>query len=81
MHQVAMSYANWASNNPKYDNTVRLLAVTDMYQVTMSYAYWASNKHNHPAVFELFFRKNPFNGEYVIFAGLSDVIAFMDHYK
>eukprot|EP00283_Hemiselmis_rufescens_P007101 CAMPEP_0173429430 /NCGR_PEP_ID=MMETSP1357-20121228/8148_1 /TAXON_ID=77926 /ORGANISM="Hemiselmis rufescens, Strain PCC563" /LENGTH=550 /DNA_ID=CAMNT_0014393619 /DNA_START=32 /DNA_END=1684 /DNA_ORIENTATION=- len=55
--------------------------LTDMYQVTMCYAYWKANKHNTTAVFELFFRKNPFNGEYVIFAGLSDVVSFLDHYK
>ena len=56
-------------------------AVTDMYQVTMCYAYWKGNRHNNSAVFELFFRRNPFNGEYVIFAGLSDCVAFLDHYK
>uniref|UniRef100_A0A6U2FYG9 Nicotinate phosphoribosyltransferase n=1 Tax=Hemiselmis andersenii TaxID=464988 RepID=A0A6U2FYG9_HEMAN len=55
--------------------------LTDMYQVTMCYAYWKANKHNTEAVFELFFRKNPFSGEYVIFAGLSDVISLLDHYK
>jgi nicotinate phosphoribosyltransferase len=55
------------------NNLVRAL-LTDMYQITMSYAHWKMGKHNDDAVFELFFRKNPFKGEYTIFCGLDECL-------
>lgn len=55
--------------------------LTDLYQFTMAYAYWKAGKHNERAVFDLYFRKNPFGGEYTIFAGLEECIKFIAHYK
>lgn len=55
--------------------------LTDMYQISMCYAYFRSKRHLTHAVFDLFFRKNPFGGEYTIFAGLSEVISFLNAYK
>ena len=55
--------------------------LTDMYQVSMAYAYWKSQKHNDNAVFDLFFRKCPFKGEFCIFAGLDEIMKYLPAYK
>jgi nicotinate phosphoribosyltransferase len=55
--------------------------LTDLYQFTMAYAYWKAGKHLDKAVFDLFFRKNPFRGEYTVFAGLEECIRFAATFK
>ncbi|CAI0553677.1 unnamed protein product [Linum tenue] len=55
--------------------------LTDLYQYTMAYAYWKGGKHNDRAVFDLYFRRNPFGGEYTIFAGLEECIKFIANFK
>lgn len=60
-----------------HNNMVDAL-LTDLYQITMAYAYWKSGRHNDDSVFELFFRKNPFEGEFTVFAGLDDVLRFVN---
>jgi nicotinate phosphoribosyltransferase len=55
--------------------------LTDMYQITMAYAYWRASRHELPAVFDLFFRRNPFGGEFCLFSGLEEVLAFVQGYR
>ena len=62
------------------NSLVRAL-LTDMYEITMASAYFKSGRHNNKAAFDLFFRKNPFDGEFTIFAGLSEVIAFVRDFR
>jgi nicotinic acid phosphoribosyltransferase len=50
-----------------------------MLQLTMVYAYWKAGKHNDYAVFDLFFRVCPFDGEYCIAAGLDEVYLLIIH--
>lgn len=54
--------------------------LTDLYQLTMSYGYWKNKLHEHEAVFHLFFRKNPFKGQYAIAAGLQTAIDFIENF-
>ncbi|ETO24162.1 nicotinate phosphoribosyltransferase [Reticulomyxa filosa] len=55
--------------------------LTDLYQLTMAYAYFINGIPDQQATFDLFFRKCPFNGEYTIFAGLDDVLRFLNTFS
>jgi nicotinate phosphoribosyltransferase len=54
--------------------------MTDLYQITMAYAEWKGKRAEHPCVFEAFFRKEPFKGRYAVFAGLDEVLAFLEDF-
>ena len=47
---------------------------TDLYQLTMGQVYYLKGTGNREAVFDYFFRKIPFDGGYVVFAGLGDLL-------
>lgn len=51
--------------------------LTDLYQLTMAYGYWKTGKADQEAIFNLFFRKNPFSGNYVIASGLRFIIDYI----
>ncbi|WP_077304323.1 nicotinate phosphoribosyltransferase [Terribacillus halophilus] len=54
---------------------------TDLYQINMAQTYWKDGKHNRKAVFELFFRKQPFGNGYAVFAGLERVINYLQEFR
>ncbi len=62
-------------------NALVTALLTDTYQLTMAYAYWRNGTHDRRAVFELFFRKNPFHGEFTVFAGLEEALRFVSNFS
>ena len=55
----------------------KLELVTDFYEFTMSNGYFAKNMNNVNAYFDVFFREIPDGGGYVIFAGLEQIIEYI----
>jgi nicotinate phosphoribosyltransferase len=55
----------------KFDVTA---TYTDLYQLTMGQVHFLRGHHTQDAVFDYFFRKLPFNGGYVVSAGLGDLL-------
>lgn len=64
----------------KPTNSLVNSCLTDMYQISMTYGYWKSGRQDYPAVFELFFRKNPFGGEFTIAAGMEEDLRFIQDF-
>ncbi|MCK9640262.1 MAG: nicotinate phosphoribosyltransferase [Prolixibacteraceae bacterium] len=47
---------------------------TDFYELSMAQGYFYAGKHKETAVFDYFFRTNPFKGGFLVFAGLADFL-------
>ena len=61
--------------------SMSLCLLTDLYQLTMAYGYWKSKRTEQNAVFHLFFRNNPFQGGYVVSAGLALVLDYLREFR
>ena len=53
---------------------------TDFYELTMAQGYWEKNK-NSTAVFDMFFRCQPFGGGFSIFAGLQSLLETLENFS
>lgn len=53
---------------------------TDQYQLTMAEVYFLKNRHEEPAVFDYFYRKNPFTGGYALFTGLENLLDILEDF-
>lgn len=56
-----------------------LSLLTDLYQLTMAYGYWKTGIYDREAVFHLYFRRNPFGGDYTIASGSEAAIEYLQH--
>ncbi|MBW1972882.1 MAG: nicotinate phosphoribosyltransferase [Deltaproteobacteria bacterium] len=54
---------------------------TDFYEIRMAAGFWAINKGSQKAVFDLYYRKNPFGGGFAICAGLEQVVEYLMNLK
>jgi nicotinate phosphoribosyltransferase len=52
--------------------------LTDFYELTMLAGYFEQGMQERPAVFDLFFRRNPFQGGYAVFAGLEPALCYLE---
>lgn len=59
---------------------LRSALFTDLYELTMAQAYQAESMEQ-PAVFELFFRKMPAQRNYMVAAGLEDVLGYLENLR
>ena len=53
---------------------------TDLYSLTMAQGYWKNSMNQH-AVFEYFFRNQPFNGGFSVFAGLETLVNLLEDFN
>lgn len=50
---------------------------TDFYELTMAQGYFLTGKAHQSACFDYFYRSNPFQSGYVLFAGLTDFLTLL----
>jgi nicotinate phosphoribosyltransferase len=55
--------------------------LTDLYELTMLAGYLEEGMEAKPAVFDLYFRTNPFEGGYAVFAGLEPALDFLEQVR
>lgn len=55
--------------------------MTDLYELTMAQTYFDKNEQNKKVYFDVFFRKNPFDGGYAISGGLDNIIDYINNFK
>ena len=55
--------------------------LTDFYEFSMANGYLIHDMHNKNAVFNYFFRKNPFKGGYAIVAGIEHFLDILSEFK
>ena len=64
--------------NLYFDGSTALL--TDLYQLTMAYGYWKSGRAHQQANFQLFFRKQPFDGGFSVVCGIEPALEWIENF-
>ena len=73
---LVLSSESPMENRKMYDPGYSPL-LTDLYELTMMAGYHEKEMHEKNAVFDLFFRKNPYEGSYAVFAGLEPALTYL----
>ena len=61
-------------------NAINSALFTDFYELTMAQGYWKNNM-NQKVVFDMFFRKNPFNGGFSVLAGNESLLDILTTFR
>lgn len=67
-------------NEPIEISTINSALFTDFYELTMAQGYWKENM-NQKVVFDMFFRRNPFNGGFSVLAGNETLIDALTSFR
>ena len=62
------------------NSTITSALFTDFYELTMANGYWKQNM-NHTVVFDMFFRKNPFEGGFSVLAGAETFLDVLTNFR
>jgi len=54
---------------------------TDLYELSMAQGYWKNEVTETQAEFHMFYRTNPFQGGFAVWAGLADVVAALRDFR
>lgn len=65
---MAQNQNTQSSGEPIENSCIDSALFTDFYELTMANGYWKNNM-NQDVVFDMFFRRNPFNGGFSVLAG------------
>ena len=55
-----------------------LSMMMDLYELTMANGYFATEANETLVAFDVFYRKNPDNGGFAIFAGLEQILEYLE---
>ena len=62
------------------NSTINSALFTDFYELTMAHGYWKQNM-DHEVVFDMFFRKNPFDGGFSVLAGVETFLDVLTSFR
>ena len=54
---------------------------TDYYEISMAQGYFLAGKKDEVTVFDYFYRTNAFEGGFMVFAGLSDLLSALTNFR
>ena len=80
MSSSSSSRRSEASNLTQFDKR-NLTMMMDFYEMTMANGYFADNDKDVKVAFDVFYRKNPDEGGFAIFAGLEQVIEYVENMR
>ncbi|WP_191451348.1 nicotinate phosphoribosyltransferase [Lactobacillus gallinarum] len=66
---------------PELDKDDSLALHTDLYEINMMYTYFKKGIADRNAVFEAFYRTEPFGNGYAVYAGLEHIIDYLKNLK